>query len=917
MSLSVTVFFSDAFNMFLQGVLDSLKEAWLECLLGALSMHIYFMYAHPVYKPKAAHVTKAAGLPQRRSSTRGAVDAVTGKASPLKANKEVSTCKGYSGAFAEDAKDVQKILSKMAQKGDCDLETLGEYETIVRRRGANLRRQCPNMDEVRAAYVSLIKAAFRTAPAAADESPPASACGGDYALASAVARDRVTQLLADMRTFNIPRTADFLTAVLRILVRHRFKDAMWFHGVMCQDGVALDRAGCLLLLHAAIAAGDAREAIHIFGLDCKFGQPSVKAYMAILRIYDRSKNWKGAAEFLQKMKEYGVEPDTLALNTVLGLCVETKQVPTAEELFQSWRQLADTVSCNILLKGYAQGAHLTKAEGLLKTMRKGGPPPNIISFNTIMDCAVRSMQAMTNPNDNQRASKHHGPKQANAGSSTSLHMEAAKRETDNVARSVIVRRPWTLLDQMAELGLQPDRYTCSTLVKGMHIAGCSPEDVDRAVMLIQQVGPEKLKTPSAGGSGAVVNTNIRLLEVLFNTLLDACISIQDLERMAQIFEMMQEFNVAVSSVTFSTLIKAFAQAKQLEHCHEVWRKMEAAQVMPTVVTYGCYIDACIRNDAFDEAERLFNSMSKRGVQPNAVIYTSLIRGFAHACRPSKALELYSRMRAEGIEATTVTFNSVLDVIVRQLSDTSKLDEVIGHMHKDSIAPDAVTYSILIKASCEAGNVGNALILFRQIRNYGLVFDQVAFNTMLVACSKAERVADAEDIYREMCTLGMTPTHVTISIMVKMYGKMKMLDKALQISDQAEAKFGIEPNLFIYTCLIQACVRNQQVKLSWELFNRMLRRHVEPDAITYGTLINGCVYQCRFDAAMSLVRHARLLPPKAQQPDGDMPFEFACVKLTRPFVLQREVLSALLIALRRKERFDLAQELECIIAEQQT
>merc|ERR1719384_2856808 len=150
----------------------------------------------------------------------------------------------------------------------------------------------------------------------------------------------------------------------------------------------------------------------------------------------------------------------------------------------------------------------------------------------------------------------------------------------------------------------------------------------------------------------------------------------------------------------------------------------------------------------------------------------MIRGYAQSKHPARALELYRRMQAEDVQATAVTFNSVLDIMVRQLADPARLEEIVEDMRAASVAPDVATYSILIKASCNAGQLSSAISLFRQLRSHGLAFDEVAFNTLLLACSKAGEVEQAEEILGEMRTVGMTPTHVTTSILVKMYGKAK-------------------------------------------------------------------------------------------------------------------------------------------------
>merc|ERR1719384_1518450 len=147
----------------------------------------------------------------------------------------------------------------------------------------------------------------------------------------------------------------------------------------------------------------------------------------------------------------------------------------------------------------------------------------------------------------------------------------------------------------------------------------------------------------------------------------------------------------------------------------------------------------------------------------------MIRGYAQSKHPARALELYRRMQAEDVQATAVTFNSVLDIMVRQLADPARLEEIVEDMRAASVAPDVATYSILIKANCNAGRVESAIALFRQLRSHGMAFDEVAFNTLLLACSKADRLSDAEELLAEMRAMGLAPTQVTVSILVKMYG----------------------------------------------------------------------------------------------------------------------------------------------------
>lgn len=853
----------------------ALYDIWVEAVVIALALHLYLRLSRSSssllkHYDKTMKPAKVVSQP---------VPAVA--APPSIQDRERSEVKAW-------------IASVLGKGGDSGRDNIDKYETFVRTRHINLRHHIADDQTARSFYLALIESAVHIVVGS----------GHTDSSAFSNAKPTTSRFLADMRIYGYARSHEFYSAVLKAHVIGRlYADSLWLYDVMVADSVVPDRTMYIHLLSVAVSCGLDQKATTFFKEVSKTGLPPMRTYMTILRVYTKEKDWRGAVDLLDGLRKAGGSPDALVLNTVLGLCISDGKVEVAEKLLEQWTDSADVVSCNVILKGYSQQVNLPKSDRLLQRMLDGGPAPNIITCNTIMDCAVRSLG---------RAHGGEHPQQSHH----------RKRDCDNDRLAVagaLAQRPWQLLDQLLELGLEPDRYTCSTLVKGLHLTGASARDIDRAVALVRRIGPAGLHSSGSGSASSSEVSNQRLLEVLFNTLLDACVSVRDLDRMAEVFKMMRTFEVEVSAVTFSTLIKAFGQAGQLGHCHEVWQNMLDAHVKPTIVTFGCYIDVCIRNQDLAAAERIFDSMAQSDVKPNAVIYTSMIRGYAHVKKPVKALALYKRMQADGIQATAVTFNSVLDIMVRQLADPARLQEVVEDMRAASVSPDVATYSILIKASCNAGQIESAISLFRQLRSHGLAFDEVAFNTLLLACSKADQVDMADEILGEMRSIGLSPTQVTISILVKMYGKAKMLDKAIELSRIVEEQYGMKPNLHVFTCLIQACVRNRQIRKSWEVFGNMLRSGISPDAITYGTLIHGCIYHNKFEQAMALVRHAyalakgtcllqslALVPPDAKLA--------AATQKPGPIVrLQQDVLKMLMAALKRKGQSLLLAELEAIVA----
>lgn len=89
-------------------------------------------------------------------------------------------------------------------------------------------------------------------------------------------------------------------------------------------------------------------------------------------------------------------------------------------------------------------------------------------------------------------------------------------------------------------------------------------------------------------------------------------------------------------------------------------------------------------------------------------------------------------------------------------------------------------------------------------------------------------------------------------MIKAYSKTQNLQAALRIfhmmlNDQKSA-----PNIITFNSVIDCCVRCQEMKEAWSIFQQMSHNEIEPDLITFSTLIKG---YCRVkNIEMALILH---------------------------------------------------------------
>merc|ERR1719401_1739767 len=107
--------------------------------------------------------------------------------------------------------------------------------------------------------------------------------------------------------------------------------------------------------------------------------------------------------------------------------------------------------------------------------------------------------------------------------------------------------------------------------------------------------------------------------------------------------------------------------------------MKIHGIEPSQITYGILLDGCINEGQVDKAELIFNSMLEDKCAINTVLYTTLIKGFARTGEIDKAMEVFRKMCAE-----------------------------------KTASPDLITFSILMKANCDADRMEVAQDLLKSM-----------------------------------------------------------------------------------------------------------------------------------------------------------------------------------------------------------
>jgi len=532
----------------------------------------------------------------------------------------------------------------------------------------------------------------------------------------------------------------------------------------------------------------------------------VGKHITMIRSCAKEKDLKGAKAIFEQMEQGGVELNCIIYNAMLDACVECRDLKSAEEWMDCMKaaKMTDVVSFNTLIKAHLQSGSFEKARQLMKLMKEQGVQPNQVTYNELMN----AIAGMSKSGDARR------------------------------------QQMWDVVDEMRRAEMQPNQVTLSILLKNLNSYAPQAE-ILRTMDLIKS-----MEEP--------------MDEVLLSSVAEACVRVGKVDLLVSQLRRWHDSAAVVinGSHTYGSLIKAYGYAKDLPRVWKCWKEMRSRHIKPTSITLGCMVEAIVNNGdtegAYDLTRQVQDDDQCRDVV-NSIIYCSILKGFTREKKVDRCWVVYEEMKSMNAELSIVTYNTLIDACAR-CGRMDRLTSILDDMKSNGTKPNVITYSTMLKGHCQNGDVRSGFKILEQIRkDPELKPDEIMYNSLLDGCAQNNLVTEGLQLLEDMQSEGVYPSNFTLSILVKMMNRARRVDQAFAVVQDITTKYNFEPNVHVYTNLIQACIFNQQFPRGLRLLEQMVAERVVPDSRTYAILVRACMNKGMFNEAAGLLKGALGLP----------------------------------------------------------
>lgn len=376
----------------------------------------------------------------------------------------------------------------------------------------------------------------------------------------------IEETLCKMVRADIKPPLALYESTMKILAGKKyFRQALAVYDRLRMDGLEPSDVTLSCLVSFSSEVGECERAIAFFEQLCSRTVPSMRACMTVLRVHSKRQDWPAALRLFRGLQRRGVPVDSIVLNMVLACGVQAGDLSGVEALLDEVStltpQIADIISYNTLLKGYAQQKQSGRAIGLLEIMRRRRLQPNAITFNTLMDAAMRNSQ---------------------------------------------VEVAWAVFAMMHGAKVASDKYTCTILMKGFQLS-LTPHQLSAIIGVLQEVPAD---------------CEVCRCSAIFFCVLESAARLDDLTFLTRAVQTMSCRGFVLTAAECEKAIRICSEKKQTSCAIGLFEDFKAtvAPKLPGSSLYRAVILSCALGDEAERGAELAKEALASGItiSPNAL-----------------------------------------------------------------------------------------------------------------------------------------------------------------------------------------------------------------------------------------------------------------------------------------------------------
>lgn len=311
----------------------------------------------------------------------------------------------------------------------------------------------------------------------------------------------------------------------------------------------------------------------------------------------------------------------------------------------------------------------------------------------------------------------------------------------------------------------------------------------------------------------------------FPFVLQACSKVSALDEGVQVHANVIKLGYAEDVYIRNALIHFYCACCRIECSKRVFDESPCCR---DVVTWNTMLVGFVRDEQIAIANKVFEEMPERDV----VSWSIMISGYVQSGQLEEGLECFKRLRENGLIPNEA-------ILVTVLSASAQLG-LLGHGRLVHFLIDSLNFPMtdslgtaLVDMYAKCGCIEQSRLLFDNMSQR----DIRSWNVMICGLATHGLGEEALALFEKLTSQGgLHPVNVTFIGVLNACSRAGLVSEGRHYFKLMKEKYGIEPEMEHYGCMVDLLGRAGFVVEAIELIEKML---VPPDPVLWATLLGSC------------------------------------------------------------------------------
>ncbi|GLU11056.1 hypothetical protein SLE2022_278280 [Rubroshorea leprosula] len=266
---------------------------------------------------------------------------------------------------------------------------------------------------------------------------------------------------------------------------------------------------------------------------------------------------------------------------------------------------------------------------------------------------------------------------------------------------------------------------------------------------------------------------------IFSNLMEACISIGDVETAISVFDKMMDKRLVLPLSCCRALIDVLVTRKRTELAFQVCSYMVGIGVHLSEDEKRPFENALIllcREGRIHEARHLLKKVMASGFGPSSIVINEIACGYCEKKDFEDLLKFLVEMKQL---PDVMVGNKIIHTLCSNFG-IERADLFRQELEHFGFRPDEITFGILIGWSCHDGNLRDAFIYLSEVLSRDLKPDIFSYNAIISAMFEDGLWKHVQDILDEMVERGTEQDFLTFKVLLAGYCKARRFDEVKMI-----------------------------------------------------------------------------------------------------------------------------------------